>query len=244
VDAGVPTAFAPAKTSLIHAARPVTVTVFSQAMADSEKTDVPSASASADAPASDPSGPPSPNPGAASSASSPNAAIPPPAEGGATGELEKLRKERDENYNRYLRAVADLDTYRRRMAREKDELRQFANRDLLESLLPVYEHLALAIASSQQAKDAESIAKGVALVLEQFRAALAAKGLVEINPAPGADFDPHQHESIGHAPHPTIPEEKIVQLVRAGFSLSGRVLRPASVLLSSGPAKAQEPAVI
>jgi molecular chaperone GrpE len=167
-----------------------------------------------------------------------DAAIPPPA-GNGLAELEKLRKERDENYNRYLRAVADLDTYRRRVSREKDELRQFANRELLESLLPVYEHLALAIASSQQATDPESIAKGVALVLEQFRTALAAKGLVEISPAPGTDFDPHQHESIGHAPHPTVPEEKIVQLVRAGFSLNGRLLRPASVLLSTGPAKAE-----
>lgn len=164
---------------------------------------------------------------------SPDAAIPSPASA-SNGEVEQLRKERDENYNRYLRAVADLDTYRRRVAREKDELRQFANRDLLESLLPVYEHLALAIASSQQAKDAESIATGVALVLEQFKSALAAKGLVEVNPAPGADFDPHQHESIGHAPHPTFPEEKIVQVVRTGFSLNGRLLRPASVLLSSG----------
>ncbi len=156
----------------------------------------------------------------------------------AAAELEKLRAERDENYNRYLRAVADLDTYRRRVAREKDELRQFGTLDLIENLLPVYEHLALAIASSQQNADAESIAKGVALVLEQFKSVLGAKGLVEINPEVGADFDPHQEESIGHAPHPTVPPETIVQVVRTGFSLNGRILRPASVLLSSGPGPA------
>jgi len=170
----------------------------------------------------------------------PDAGIAPPAEA-ASAELEKVTAERDENYNRFLRAVADLDTYRRRVAREKDELRQFGTRDLIESLLPVYEHLGLAIASSQQATDAESIAKGVTLVLEQFKTVLAAKGLVEINPEVGADFDPHQEESIGHAPHDTVPAEKIVQVVRIGFSLNGRVLRPASVLLSSGPAAAVPP---
>lgn len=175
--------------------------------------------------------------GPAASAARPDAGIAPPAEG-SSAELEKVTAERDENYNRFLRAVADLDTYRRRVAREKDELRQFGTRDLIESILPVYEHLGLAIASSQQATDAESIARGVALVLEQFKAVLAAKGLVEINPEVGADFDPHQEESIGHAPHDTVPEEKVVQVVRTGFSLNGRILRPASVLLSSGPAAA------
>src|SRR5262245_13664468 len=116
-------------------------------MSETENTDVP--------PASAPTTEPTPAANAA-----PDSAIPPPAQA-ATAELEKVRKERDENYNRYLRAVADLDTYRRRVQREKDELRQFGNRDLLEALLPVYEHLGLAIASSQQATDAATIAKGV-----------------------------------------------------------------------------------
>jgi molecular chaperone GrpE len=164
-----------------------------------------------------------------------DAAAPSPADT-AVDEVAKLRTERDDMYNRYLRAVADLDTYRRRVMREKDELRQFATSDLMESLLPVYEHLALALASAQQAADAESIAKGVTLVLDQFKGVLAAKGLVEINPPAGAAFDPHQHESIGHAPSDTVAPETIVQVVRAGFSLNGRLLRPASVLLSSGPA--------
>lgn len=155
-------------------------------------------------------------------------------------ELEKVTKERDDNYSRYLRAVADLENYRRRVMREKDELRQFAILNLVESLLPVYEHLGLAIASAEQAQKPEDIARGVAMVLEQFRSALATVGLDEINPEVGAEFDPHQHESLSHAPSDTIPEEKIVQIIRTGFSLKGRIIRPASVLLSSGPAKAAE----
>lgn len=165
----------------------------------------------------------------------------PQSEGQGEAELEKVKKERDDNYSRYLRAVADLENYRRRAMREKDELRQFAIMNLVESMLPVYEHLGLAITSAQQAQKPEDIAKGVTMVLEQFRSALATAGLEEINPEVGAEFDPHQHESLSHAPSDIVPEEKIVQIVRTGFSLNGRILRPASVLLSSGPAEGAEP---
>lgn len=155
-----------------------------------------------------------------------------------SAQIETLRKERDDNYNHFVRAMADLENYRRRVVREKDELRQFGNRDLIEAIIPVFEGLGLAIKSSATATDPQVIAQGVTLILDQFRSVLAAKGLVEIDPAPGADFDPHQHESIAHGPSETVPEEKILQVVRTGFSLNGRLIRPASVVLSGGPAKA------
>jgi molecular chaperone GrpE len=160
----------------------------------------------------------------------------PTAAAPAPGEIEALRKERDELYNRYLRAVADLDNYRRRVVREKDELRQFAVGNLVESLLPVLENLRLALASARQTDNPAAIAEGVAMVAEQFRGALAGVGLTEIQPEVGADFDPHQEESIGHQPSETVPEEKILQVYRSGFALNGRILRPARVVLSSGPA--------
>ncbi len=163
-----------------------------------------------------------------------NAATPPVSD--APTSWETLRKERDELHDRYLRAVADLDNYRRRVVREKDELRQFAIKGVIESLVPVLENLGFAVASAKQTADPQVIATGVTMVLEQFRGALSSVGLVEINPAPGADFDPHQHESIAHAPSDSIPAEKIAQIVRSGFSLNGRLIRPASVILSSGKA--------
>lgn len=154
-----------------------------------------------------------------------------------SAQIETLRKERDDNYNHFVRAMADLENYRRRVVREKEELRQFGTRDVMEALIPVFEGLSLAIKSAATATDPQVIAQGVSLVLDQFRNALASKGLVEINPAPGAEFDPHQHESIAHGPSDTIPEEKILQVVRTGFALHGRTIRPASVVLSGGPAK-------
>lgn len=155
-----------------------------------------------------------------------------------SAQIETLRKERDDHYNHFVRAMADLENYRRRVAREKDELRQFGTRDLIEAIIPVFEGLSLAIKSASTATDPQVIAQGVTLVLDQFRTILASKGLTEINPAPGSEFDPHQHESIARGPSDTIPEEKILQVVRTGFSLNGRIIRPASVVLSAGSAKA------
>lgn len=159
------------------------------------------------------------------------------ADASGSAQIETLRKERDDNYNHYLRALADLENYRRRVVREKDEIRQYSTRDLVESIIPVFEGLGLAVKSAAGATDPQVIAQGVTMVLEQFRGVLASKGLVEVNPEPGAEFDPHQHESIAHGPSETVPEEKVLQVVRTGFSLNGRLIRPASVVLSSGPTK-------
>ena len=73
------------------------------------------------------------------------------------------------------------------------------------------------------------------LVLGQLRTALANHGLKEINPL-GQPFDPHQHEAIAHQPS-EMPAEQVAAVVRTGYSLNGRLLRPASVMVSSGPAK-------
>lgn len=152
-------------------------------------------------------------------------------------QIDTLRKERDDNYNHFVRAMADLENYRRRVVREKDELRQFGTRDLIEAIIPVFEGLSLAIKSASTATDPQVIAQGVTMVLDQFRTVLASKGLTEINPAAGDAFDPHQHESIASSPSSEVPEEKILQVIRTGFSLNGRIIRPATVVLSSGPAQ-------
>jgi molecular chaperone GrpE len=151
--------------------------------------------------------------------------------------LEAAKKEAKDNYDRYLRAVADLENSRRRAVREKEELRQFATAGVLGDLIPVLDSLALAIDASRQPKaDLKTLAAGVERVLEQFKSALAGQGFVEINPV-GKPFDPHQHQALSHQPSDDVKEEHIVTVVRTGFSLNGRLLRPASVIVSSGPAK-------
>lgn len=161
-----------------------------------------------------------------------------PAAGSPVAEdpLAAAKREAAVNYDRYLRAVADLENFRRRTTREKEELRQFATASLLQGILPVLDNLQLGVAAARQQTDTTTIVDGVAMVLEQFKAVLTHHGLREVNPV-GQKFDPHRHESISHQPSPEVPEEHVLQVVRIGYTLHGRLLRPASVVLSSGPAK-------
>jgi len=151
-------------------------------------------------------------------------------------QLAAAKKEAAGNYDRYVRAIADLENFRRRVAREKEELRQFASASLLLNLLPVLDNLQLGVAAARQQTDTKTIVDGVAMVLEQLKGVLSSQGLKEINPV-GQEFDPHQHESISHQPSPEVPEAHVLHVVRIGYSLNGRLLRPASVVVSSGPGK-------
>lgn len=173
-------------------------------------------------------------PGTGSAESVPQA-VPPPSEGG-DAQLAQSRKEAAANHERYLRAVADLENFRKRAVREKEEVRQFGISAVMEDLIPILDNLGLGVAAARQQSEGKAIADGVTLVLEQFKGALARHGLKEVNPT-GAAFDPHLHECIAHQPDAKVPAEHVIQVVRLGYSLNGRLLRPASVIVSSGPAQ-------
>ena len=170
-----------------------------------------------------------------------NTPVPPadssPKDAPAGDSLAAAKQEATANYDRYLRSVADLENFRRRAVREKDELRQFATARVLEDLLPVMDNLGLGLAAAKQpGADLKSLAGGVEMVLTQFKSALANHGLKEISPL-GQPFDANLHESLSAQPSPTVPEGSVVTVVRTGYSLNGRLLRPAAVIVSSGAAK-------
>jgi len=173
-------------------------------------------------------------PASAATGPAPVAAIPGPDE-----LLAAAKKEVAANYDRYMRAVADLENYRKRTIREKDELRQFAAANVVEDIIPILDNLSLGLAAAKQQTDVKAIVEGVGHVLEQFKSTLGKHGLKELNPQ-GQPFDPNQHDCISHQPSPEVPEEMVSQVVRLGYSLNGRLLRPASVVVSSGPAKVKE----
>ena len=178
--------------------------------------------------------PASPNPDAAAA----NAATNPSAPESETL-LAAAKKEAAANYDRYARAMADLENFRKRTVREKDELRQFAAAGLMEDVIPVLDNLALGLAAARQQTDVKSIVDGVGLVLDQLKNTMARHGLKEINPV-GEAFDHNLHDCISHQPSAEIAAEKVSQVVRLGYTLNGRLLRPASVVVSSGPAKKTE----
>jgi molecular chaperone GrpE len=152
-------------------------------------------------------------------------------------QLAAAKAEAAANYDKFVRTAADLENFRRRAMKEKDELRTAATGRVLEDIFPVMDTLGLAIAAAKQPNaDVKGLASGVEMVLSQLKTALANHGLKEINPA-GAAFDAHQHEAISHQPSAEVKEEHVLTVVRTGYSLNGRLLRPASVIISSGPAK-------
>jgi len=151
--------------------------------------------------------------------------------------IEAAKAEAAAFYDRYLRAVADHENFRKRAAREKDELRKYASSRVLEDLLPVLDNLGLGLmAINQPNADVKTIADGVGMVQTQLKGVLDQHGLKEVNPA-GEAFDAHQHEALSQQPSEEVPEGNVITVVRVGYSLNGRLLRPASVIVSSGAPK-------
>jgi len=151
-------------------------------------------------------------------------------------ELASAKKDATDHYERHLRAVADLENFRKRTVREKDELRQYAAARVLEDLIPVLDNLGLGLAAAKAPKaDLQTLVGGVEMVLTQAKSSLAQHGLKDINPV-GQPFDPNLHESISAQPSADVPEGSVLSVVRTGYSLNGRLLRAASVVVSSGVA--------
>lgn len=151
-------------------------------------------------------------------------------------QLAAAKQEAAASYDRYTRAVADLENFRKRTLREKEELRLFAASGLMEDVIPILDNLGLGLAAARQQTDVKQIVEGISMTMEQFKNVLNRHGLKEINPA-NQKFDPNFHECIAHQPHAEIAEENVIQVVRLGYSLNGRLLRPASVIVSSGAVK-------
>ena len=147
-------------------------------------------------------------------------------------QLAEAKARADENYKNYLRAVADLDTYRRRVIREKDDLRQYAVSGLLESILPIYDNMGLGLMSAEQAVDPNVVSEGIRMVITQFQTVLGENGIEEISPGKGDAYDHNLHEAVQTQPSDEVEAGAVLQLVRRGFSLNGRLIRPATVIVS------------
>ena len=153
--------------------------------------------------------------------------------------LEETTAEVVTQKERYLRTVADLENYRKRAVRDKDEARRQANCGLVEDLLPVLDNFKLGLKSADEHEGGAAFAEGFRMILTQMEAALKQNGLEEISPEGGL-FDPNFHESVAHIPHETVADGHIIEVHRIGYKLHERLLRPAAVIVSSGAPPATE----
>lgn len=151
-------------------------------------------------------------------------------------ELEKAQNEAAEMKTRYLRAVADLENYRKRIAREKQDIIRNAAANVVESLLPVLDNMKLGLQAAENHPEAKDVTYGFKMVDDQLKKSLSEQGLQELIPD-GEAFDPNLHECIAQQASDEIDEDHIIQTVRAGYRLNDRLIRAANVIVSSGPEK-------
>jgi molecular chaperone GrpE len=133
------------------------------------------------------------------------------------------------------RSQADFENYKKRCAREKEEGIKYANKSLLEKLVPIVDNFELGLEAARGEGEKSPIYSGMSLVLKQLKDFLADNGLRPIE-AVGQKFDPNLHEAIANEPGDA-PEGTVTRQTRRGYRFKDRLLRPSSVVVSSGKAK-------
>jgi molecular chaperone GrpE len=149
----------------------------------------------------------------------------------ALARIAKAEGERDEHLDRLRRMAADFDNYKKRQAREREQVLAQANERLVTNLLPVFDDLERAL-EAFEGNDPEQIREGIALVHRALHTVLEREGISEINPD-GERFDPHQHEALTTQVVPGTDEGTVVQVIQRGFRLGDRVVRPARVIVAA-----------
>lgn len=164
----------------------------------------------------------------------------------AGAELEALRQEaqqreaaakeaaqaREQAAASVQRARADMEQLRRRAQREKEEMRQQAEAKLVQAIFPVLDNFELAVDNLNQNSDYETLAKGVRMIHRDLSSTLASAGVQQILPY-GEPFNPQLHEAASTTHREGAADNTIVEVLRPGYSLRGRVLRPAFVIVNA-----------
>ena len=152
---------------------------------------------------------------------------------GMETEIQKLTEERDGLQDRLLRLRAEFDNFRRRAERERTETIQFASAELMRELLNVLDSFDLAMKTVADGSAAAEMVRGLDLVYKQLLDTLGRFGLKAIE-AEGQAFDPNLHQAVSTVPTSDVPENTVVQEMRRGYTLNGKLLRAAMVSVSAG----------
>ncbi|GEM_PF-115023 len=189
------------------------------------------------APGADESGRAEPNEGSADPPGDPETT----GAGELLARLNAAEEKAHEQEQKYLRAVADLENFRRRAARDREEIRESALTGLIEDLLPVLDTLELGLQAADNHPEAAEVANGFRMVAVQLQRTLESFGLAEERPT-GRAFDPNRHDCVSQRADDDHAEGIVVETVRPGYRLRERLVRAATVIVSSGPETAGESA--
>jgi len=161
-----------------------------------------------------------------SAAGEPESQSAPVIESPGEAEAKKLREERDLLFDRLARLQAEFDNYRKRMAKENDNFRDFAVADAARTLLPAIDNLSLALKNAAASPD--DFRKGVELIYKQLQDALTKLNVQRVA-AKGEPFDPRVHEAIEVVESDEVPDHHVLEELQPGYRMKERLLRPAMV---------------
>ena len=149
-------------------------------------------------------------------------------------EIERLRAALAAESDRRLRSLAETENLKKRLLKEKEEFQKYATESLVSELLPVLDHLDLALTHGKGLAACKDFVVGVDMTRKAFMDILGRHGVTEFG-AEGEPFNPESHEALGMASRPDLPAEAVAQVVQKGFTLRGRMLRPAKVMVNKAP---------
>ena len=158
------------------------------------------------------------------------------AQGEAAVSLEELQARADENWDRYLRAAAEVENVRKRAARDIEHARKYALENFGRELLGVKDSLEMGLEAAETA-DADSLRTGSEATLKLLATTLERFGIAEVDPE-GEPFDPELHEAMTMQPSADVEPGSVLTVIQKGYTLNGRLLRPARVVVASEPADA------
>jgi molecular chaperone GrpE len=147
-------------------------------------------------------------------------------------ELETKKREYDDLYDKYLRAAADFDNYKKRVAKEKADIMSYGNEELIKELLHVLDNLERALEHSEVSSEAKPILEGINLVHKQFINCLEKFGVKPISVSEGDRFDPRFHQAVEYVESSEMVPGLIISVVLKGYTIRDRLLRPSLVVVS------------
>ncbi|MBT2582351.1 nucleotide exchange factor GrpE [Planococcus sp. ISL-109] len=143
-------------------------------------------------------------------------------------EIAELKAQIEAEQNKYLRLLADYDNFKRRTKLDQEIAKKFRSQSLLTDLLPVLDNFERALATETKSDESPTLLKGVEMVQKSLLDAVKAEGLEEIKSA-GEPFDPHVHQAVIQESDSEAEPGMVLQELQKGYTLNGRVLRPAMV---------------
>jgi molecular chaperone GrpE len=148
-------------------------------------------------------------------------------------EMARMQQEVEQANDMMLRLAAELDNYKKRVAKERESLIRYAAQDVLQELISVLDNFERAIESADKSKDFVSFLEGVKMIYKNMYDVMGRKGLVRID-AVGETFDPNVHEAVMQVTSEEHPENVVVEELQKGYMLHDRVIRPSMVVVSKG----------